>query len=100
MIIFFTKIVPTTIIYHHDSRFVKIYWYKKDDQNHEKPTSYYLCQKHYKLFFTIPRLYLGLRLCYVDFLYDCLPLQIAKDLVAKTHERENTKDMVCIVWQE
>ena len=51
-------------------------------------------------FFTIPRLYLGLRLCNVDFSYDCLPLQIANDLVAKTHEKENTKDMLCIVWQE
>ena len=48
----------------------------------------------------MPRLYLGLLLCYVDFLYDCLPLQIPKVLVAKTHEREYTKDMVCIVWQE
>ena len=56
--------------------------------------------KTLQIVFTMPRLYLGLLLCYVDFLYDCLPLQIAKDLVAKTHERENTKDMVCIVWQE
>ena len=56
--------------------------------------------KTLQIVFAMPRLYLGLLLCYVDFLYDCLPLQIAKDLVAKTHERENTKDMVCIVWQE
>ena len=56
--------------------------------------------KTLQIVFTMHRLYLGLFLCYVDFLYDCLPLQIAKDLVAKTHERENTKDMVCIVWQE
>ena len=56
--------------------------------------------KTLQIVFTMPRLYVGLLLCFVDFLYDCLPLQIAKDLVAKTHERENTKDMVCIVWQE
>ena len=56
--------------------------------------------KTLQIVFTMPRLYLGLLLCFVDFLYDCLPLQIAKDLVAKTHEKESTKDMVCIVWQE
>ena len=56
--------------------------------------------KTLQIVFAMPRLYLGLLLCYVHFLYDCLHLQIPKDLVAKTHERENTKDMVCNVWQE